>query len=64
MLYSVFNPSIRITGLIHGYDSINVTMMKPEDGVKRRNLDNTHMTQSEDVVQTIVKCLEVPNLAR
>ena len=37
--------------------------MKPEDGVKRRNLDNTHMTQSEDVVQTIVKCLEIPNLA-
>jgi hypothetical protein len=35
--------------------------MKPKDRVESRYLDDTHVTQSEDVVETIVECLEVPD---
>ena len=38
-------------------------MVKPEDRVKRRHLYNTHVTQSEDIVNTVVNSFKVANLS-
>lgn len=43
----------RVSGLVHGGQSVNVAVVKPEDRVERRSGDDGHITANEDMNTTM-----------